>query len=724
MVSGRRRVATALALLWVAACSASPVEPRLPELEVVVAGGDGQYGTSGVDLPHPMRVVVRSVETKLPAADIDVQWTVVSGDASIMGADVRVTNDAGAAEVQVRLGSAEGEISIEATVVRQAGATATLRSFLVGTPELTAVEPALLTAGGTVVLDGQNFSPVPEQNTVLFSGIRGRVTNATPTRLEVEVPACLPPRSALGVRTALGVVSSDSLSVAVESQVEPLTLPVGGYIDLVDPRGLDCVRLSGAGAAGYLAVPHSWSTLAAALHPLRVTGLAYDPTQPIAVGPAGADLGDRAGATTEPHGSAQERFELRLRLEEKALIEERDPVYPMLREPLAGPAATPWVGQSRSFFVYNGSTDSDLSARYDQITATVRYVGAKVAIFVDNESPASGFTDEDLQDLADRFDEVIHPTVTQTFGTASDIDGNERVAVLFTPVVNRLTPRASNSFVGGFFFGRDLMPELSYSNKGEVFYALVPDEAGEHGDPRTRNQVVTVVPAILAHEFQHMVHYNQRVLQRGGSQDALWMLEGLAQMAEELVARIYDGVAAWEEAELFRDGNRRRARLYLERPDTTSLIVSSGRGTLAERGAGFLFLLYLHQQHGGDLLGRLTRTTVTGVANAELETGKEWSELLPDWAAAMYLDGSAAGAGALMYPNFHLRGFLETSSPFQMLQGGTNDFLRSETLPSSSLRYYVLNPPDGGSLSVALGGVGGGDWPVAAALGLRLVRIR
>jgi hypothetical protein len=724
VVTARLRVATALTLLWVAACSRSPVEPRLPELEVVVAGGDGQYGTAGVDLPHPLRVVVRSVETKLPASDIDVQWTVVSGDASVVGTDVRVTNDAGAAEVQLRLGSAEGDVRVEATVVRQAGATATLRSFLVGTPELTSVEPAVLTAGGTVALEGHNFSPVPDQNTVLFSGIRGRVTNATTTRLEVEVPNCLPPRPAVGVRAALGVVSSDSISVAVESEQEPLSLPVGGYIDLVDPQGLDCVRLSGAGAAGYLAVPHSSSTLAAALHPLRVTGLAYNPLQPPAAGPVAVGAGERVASTSDPSGSAQERFELRLRLEEKALIEERGPVFQELHEPLAAPAATPWVGQTRSFFVYNGSTDSDLSARYDRITATVRHVGAEVAIFVDNEAPATGFTDEDLQELAARFDEIIHPTVTQTFGAASDIDRNERVAVLFTPVVNRLTPRESNSFVGGFFFGRDLMPELSYSNAGEVFYALVPDEGGVHGDRRPREQVVAVVPAILAHEFQHMVHYNQRVLRRGGSQDALWMLEGLAQMAEELVARVYDGVADWDEAELFRDGNRRRARLYLERPDTTSLIVSSGRGTLTERGAGFLFLLYLHQQHGGDLLGRLTRTTVTGVANAEAETGTAWSELLPDWAAATYLDGSLAGTGALMYPNFDLPGFLGPGSPFQALQGGTNDFQRSETLPSSSLRYYLLNPPDGGSLSVAFGGVGGGDWPAAAALGLRLVRIR
>ena len=719
------RGAVAFGLLATLACSANPVEPHLGSLEVVPAGGDGQYGTAGLELPHPLRVIVRSADTKLPAEDIDIAWDVVSGDATILGPDVRVTDEAGAAEISIRLGTSVGEVVVAATVAGQADVTTTLRSFLVGTPSLTSVEPSGVTAGGTLQLEGENFSPDPEQNVVVFSGIRGRVASATTTRLVVEVPDCLPPRGAVHVRTSLGAVASDSLEISVLSGADPMSLSVGEYLDLDDPMGLDCIRLSGDEGAAYMAMPYSASTLAGAQHPFRMTGLALAP--PVMAAPSlSVDRRFQSLAEASPAsagGSAQEKFELGLRMQEKELIEQRSGAHRLLEEALPTPAgAPPVLGQKRDFFVYNGSDDP--STRFDRVTATVRYVGAEVAIYVDDDAPSPGFTDADLQALTARFDQLIHPTVATEFGPPSDLDGTDRIAILFTPVVNELTPRLSNSFVGGFFFGRDLMPELSSSNAAEVFYALVPDPEGIHSDPRGRRQVLEIVPAILAHEYQHMVHYNQRILLRGGSQDALWMLEGLAQMAEELVARAYEAAASPLEAELFRDGNRRRARLYLDRPDTVSLIVSSGRGTLGERGAGLLFLMYLYQQDGGDLLRRLTRSTRTGIANVEAETGADWSALLPDWGAAMFVDGSPAATESLSYPGVDLWGFLEDPPPFSVEDFGGSDFTRSGSLPASSHRYFILRPPNGGSLSVQLGGAGGGSYAPGAALGLRLLRIQ
>lgn len=720
-----RRGGFVLALVVVLACSKSPVGPGLPALEVISAGGDGQYGTAGVELPEPLRIVVRAAESKLPVEDVDVRWEVVSGDATLLGPDVRVTDDTGAAEISLRLGSSRGEITIAATVAGQSEATAVLHAFLVGKPVVTSVEPTEIEAGESVSLEGENFSPVPDQNVVLFSGIRGRVTSATATRLVVDVPDCLAPRDSVSVRTSLGMVSSDSIEVSVVSGGPVLAMSVGQGVVLDDPRALDCIRLSGEGGAAFMAMPYSSSTVAAALHPFQLTGLAHT-----AVLTAPGRQGKRSfRALSESDGgppgsgptSAQERFESRIRLEEGVLIEQRQREHLLLREIPSPVAAPPVVGQTRNFFVYNGQTDP--STRFDEITATVRYVGTHVAIYVDNDAPEPGFTNADLEALAARFDQVIRPTVTDAFGQPSDLDGTGRIAVLFTPVVNGLTPRESTSFVGGFFFGRDLMPELSSSNAAEVFYALVPDSAAIYSDRRDREQVLKVVPGILAHEFQHMVHYNQRVLLRDGSQDALWMLEGLAQMAEELVARAYEEGAAALDAELFRDGNRRRARLFLERPDTVSLIVSSGRGTLGERGAGFLFLMYLHQQHGDDLLGRLTRSTRTGVANVEAEVGAEWSTLLSDWATAMFLDGSTAASDRFSYPGFDLWGFLEDPPPFGVQLRGGSDFERSGSLPSASLQYFILRPPEGGSLSIAIGGAGGGSHRSGAAFGLRIVRI-
>lgn len=236
--------------------------------------------------------------------------------------------------------------------------------------------------------------------------------------------------------------------------------------------------------------------------------------------------------------------------------------------------------------------------------------------------------------------------------------------------------------------------------------------------------VLGAVPSILAHEFQHMIHFNQRALRTDGSQDALWMQEGLAQMAEELVARAYDERAAPNEAELFRDGNRRRARIHLERPDTVSLVISSGRGNLAERGAGFLFLLHLHQHEGADLLRRLTRSTRTGVDNVVAETGRGWADLVADWTAALYLDETAFGTGRASYPGFDLPGFLGSPSPLRPLPINPGDFLFASELASSSMRYILLTPPSDGTLTLGFGGSGGGPHGEAAAAALRIVRLQ
>ena len=48
--------------------------------------------------------------------------------------------------------------------------------------------------------------------------------------------------------------------------------------------------------------------------------------------------------------------------------------------------------------------------------------------------------------------------------------------------------------------------------------------------------VRSTVPSILAHEFQHMIHHNERIIERGASnREAVWLSEGLAHMAEDLV---------------------------------------------------------------------------------------------------------------------------------------------------------------------------------------------
>ena len=718
-------VAGAVAAVASAACNSGPTQIAMPPLEVVVASGDGQFGVVNEALGAPLRVVVRSANTGTPREDVSVLWEVTQGSASVIGVASTITDSTGSTEVNLRMGGTPGEVRVRASVTDPSTSSATFQLFGVNRPTLTGVAPTAVQAGGTVTLTGMDFSPTAAQNVVQFSGIRGTVLSATATSLDVEVPACLPARE-VAVTMQLGAVPGvDSIPVTITGGTEVTTMQVGDVLDVADDAGLACHALHGGTVAKYLALVYSASAVGAAKHPFQMTFL-----RSVFTVPDGARAPTRVSAPAEPAGSTsgpQERWDERLRMLEGELLRGRQ-LDAVTGSAVGGPSrvgasAVPAVGERRTFNVLNSS------GGFSQVSAEARYVGARAAIFVDDEAPAfpDGFSVGDLASLSGRFDDVIDPVVTGGFGAASDIDANERIIILFTPAVNRLTPRGSNGFVGGFFFGVDLLTTSTGTNRGEIFYALVPDPHGLFSDAHTKSEVLQAVPAVLAHEFQHMVHFNQRVLVRGAAnQEALWLSEALAQMAEELVARAYEGQGDAGSANLFRAGAVQRARRYLVGTDSVSLVVTAGQGSLAERGAGFLHVLYLERQRGLGLLGDLTQTTVTGVANVEAQTGSPWAGLLADWWAATYLDGPGPDSSPLTYPGMDLREYLTPgTSTFPLVPRavGPEDARDQADLWSSSVRYYEFSAPFGETVSVRLGGASGGPSAPQSALRLRLIRI-
>ncbi len=706
----------AAASAWVAAgCSShsAPTQVMVP-VEAVIASGDGQFGVVGRELSDPLRVSVHSAATGSPKEGLTILWDVTQGDATVVGVATTVTDSTGSSEVRLRLGADAGEIHLRASVAAQPDVTVTFTAYGVNAPTLTQVSPASVSAGDTVTLSGTDFSPVADQNTVLFSGIRGHVTSASSTELRVVVPTCLPARD-VDVTESLGAVSTTSVSLTVTGGGELTALQVGQLVDATDDGGFSCYALPGASGEQYLALVYTGSSVGAAEYPFELTALS-------SLGPVPApERSPLARAPAESAGGAdpQAAWDEHLRALEHDL-------GPGLRGdairtggPAAASSEVPIVGDQRTFSVLNGA------GGFDTVTAVAQYVGAHAAIFVDQDAPSGGFDSGDLQAFSERFDDVIYPVDTGTYGATSDLDGNQRVVILFTPSVNKLTPRGSSGFIGGFFFGNDLLPDQANSNKGEIFYALVPDPSGIYSDKRSTSTVLQVVPAVLAHEFMHMIHFNQRVLiRKAPGQEALWLAEALAQTAEELVARAYDDLNDASSAELFRSGARVRAgKYYLQRTDTVSLVVSSGQGSLAERGAGFLFLLYLEDQEGPDVLTRLTQTTRTGVDNVEAQVGEDWPDLIADWWSANYLDGPDPESGPLVYPTLDLRGYLGSYYSLAPTPTGLGDFATSGSLPSSSAGYYLIAPPSGGSTTVRIGGQGGGPSSPQAILRMRIIRV-
>src|SRR5690606_26031962 len=103
------------------------------------------------------------------------------------------------------------------------------------------------------------------------------------------------------------------------------------------------------------------------------------------------------------------------------------------------PTDPPVVGSRRSF----NTLDAD--NRTVKITAEVRAVTARAILYQDLAA-ADVFTTLDYQRFGQIFDDPIYSTNTAVFGQASDVDGNDRVIIVFTPRVNALATRGAGFY--------------------------------------------------------------------------------------------------------------------------------------------------------------------------------------------------------------------------------------------------------------------------------------
>ena len=84
------------------------------------------------------------------------------------------------------------------------------------------------------------------------------------------------------------------------------------------------------------------------------------------------------------------------------------------------------------------------------------------------------------------------------------------------------------------------MTSAANSNAGEIFYALVPDPAGQYSCAHTATEALFNVSGTFVHEMQHMISFFHHVVARGGEPEEPWLNEGLSHIAEELASRVFE----------------------------------------------------------------------------------------------------------------------------------------------------------------------------------------
>ncbi|PIR20942.1 MAG: hypothetical protein COV45_03510 [Deltaproteobacteria bacterium CG11_big_fil_rev_8_21_14_0_20_47_16] len=260
------------------------------------------------------------------------------------------------------------------------------------------------------------------------------------------------------------------------------------------------------------------------------------------------------------------------------------------------------VGDQESFRVLASLTST---TSYADITATVVCVTDHLVVALDNND-GDIFTAQELQDLC-TISESSAAIDVAVLGDASDINGDGRLTFLLTDRVNRLGGQGGG-IVTGFFYAADLYPRTGsnpVSNEQEIVFALVPDPSGEYGSAISKSFALNnLLNAVLPHEIQHAISYNQHVLLRGGSPERTWLNEALSHNMECVTGYCQE--------------NPSRVDLFLNATATTSL-VSGSSANLKQRGASFLFIRFLYEQSsdGNAFLARLVGTDKTEVDNIE-----------------------------------------------------------------------------------------------------------
>lgn len=363
-------------------------------------------------------------------------------------------------------------------------------------------------------------------------------------------------------------------------------------------------------------------------------------------------------------------------------------------------------------------------------TGRVVAISSRAIVLADVANPANGLTTADYQSFAAQFDTLVFPTVTGYFGEPEDVDGNGKVVIYYTREVNRLTPRGSGSYVGGFFYSRDLFPTrdraglqaCAGSNFAEMFYMLVPDPTGSvNGNVFSRNLVVNTSVGTLAHEFQHLVNASRRLyLTRTVDwNEDTWLNEGLSHITEELMFYRVSRRAARQNLTSaqaapaggtgpylsYMDQNIRRYAEYLADPEHQSPYdnVAGESDDLATRGAGWAFLRYAADRSDAheNLWRSLVDSRVTGFANLKQALGVDPREWVRDWTTSVYTDDVVATDARYQQPSWNFRTFYSSYPvPVRPLAGTTNLFLNSG---SGAFFRFSVAPNVAGSVNLRSG---------------------
>jgi immune inhibitor A len=288
---------------------------------------------------------------------------------------------------------------------------------------------------------------------------------------------------------------------------------------------------------------------------------------------------------------------------------------PLTVEP---PLETRSVGEGKIFWATNVDSNKPF-----QVEATLRYVTDHLYFWIED---GVRYREEELRDLAETFEHSIYTTTREFFGSewTPGVDGDPHLYVLYAGGLGRN--------LAGYFSSADSYHPLAhpYSNLHEMF--LLNADVLRLNDPFTYG--------VLAHEFQHMIHWYQ------DRNEASWLNEGFSELAAFLNGYYtggFDKLYASNTAIQLNDW-----------PNNASI-------TAPHYGASFLFVNYFLGRFGEEMTRSLVAHPDNGLVSVDSVLMENnvldpvsgevigADDIFMDWVVTTYLNNESVEDGRYTY---------------------------------------------------------------------------
>ncbi len=330
------------------------------------------------------------------------------------------------------------------------------------------------------------------------------------------------------------------------------------------------------------------------------------------------------------------------------------------------------VPESRNFFsidfVKYYAEEGDY---WYELTADRLYLGDHCAVFVDRTLTS---VDAALAAaIGAEFDANVYSKIRENFAAEADVDNNGKILILVLDIPDDYDQVSNQSYMAGYFYGWHML-DYPNSNRADMIFMdadpglFLRDGTFDSGSDEYEDFRVT-----LAHEFQHLVNFSEKVIrQRTGEQDT-WINEGLSAGAEYVYL---GGQNDWK-IDYYND-----ASIDFIRQGQYFLSWGAGDDALSNYSTVYLFFQWLRAHASNDtgiyrdiLLNRVSDYRAVSAAVAARfsgYTGTEWKAVLRDWFIANWFDepsGFYGYKGVLGVP-LAARALPTSGGTYPLLPGG------------------------------------------------------